>query len=145
MRISLNVCLGSLLLIIVIYESPLFVGQHSKRILRHSLWNDTLFLAKMNVMDYSLVIGIDEEHKDLVLGIIDFIRTFTWDKKLESWVKERGFVGGGTKEPTIVTPRQYKNRCNHDLELADSSFRASMERYFLQVPNCFSIHDIRRV
>jgi hypothetical protein len=41
----------------------------------------------------------------------DFIRTFTWDKKLESWVKERGFVGGGTKEPTIVTPRQYKNRC----------------------------------
>ena len=24
----------------------------------------------MNVMDYSLVIGIDEEHKDLVLGII---------------------------------------------------------------------------
>jgi 1-phosphatidylinositol-3-phosphate 5-kinase len=104
----------------VIYESPLFVGQHSKRVLRHSLWNDTLFLAKMNVMDYSLVIGIDEEHRDLVLGIIgipisnrankDCIRTFTWDKKLESWVKERGLVGGGTKEPTIVTPRQYKNR-----------------------------------
>jgi len=58
------------LLMLVIYESPLFVGQHSKRMLRHSLWNDTLFLAKMNVMDYSLVIGIDEEHKDLVLGII---------------------------------------------------------------------------
>ena len=46
-----------------------------------------------------------------MIGLIsDFIRTFTWDKKLESWVKERGFVGGGTKEPTIVTPRQYKNR-----------------------------------
>ena len=57
-------------LISVIYESPLFVGQHSKRILRHSLWNDTLFLAKMNVMDYSLVIGIDEERRDLILGII---------------------------------------------------------------------------
>jgi 1-phosphatidylinositol-3-phosphate 5-kinase len=111
-----------MLIWIVIYESPLFVGQHSKRVLRHSLWNDTLFLAKMNVMDYSLVIGIDEERLDLILGIIgkrlpchswadvDFIRTFTWDKKLESWVKERGFVGGGTKEPTIVTPRQYKNR-----------------------------------
>jgi 1-phosphatidylinositol-3-phosphate 5-kinase len=55
---------------LVIYESPLFVGQHFKRVLRHSLWNDTLFLAKMNVMDYSLVIGIDEENKDLVLGII---------------------------------------------------------------------------
>ena len=46
------------------------MGQHSKRVLRHSLWNDTLFLAKMNVMDYSLVIGIDEEHRELVLGII---------------------------------------------------------------------------
>jgi 1-phosphatidylinositol-3-phosphate 5-kinase len=58
------------LLTLVIYESPLFVGQHSKRVLRHSLWNDTLFLAKMNVMDYSLVIGIDEENQDLILGII---------------------------------------------------------------------------
>ena len=77
---------------------------------------------------------------------IDFIRTFTWDKKLESWVKERGFVGGGTKEPTIVTPRQYKNRYGRFRSSALTlSFRASMERYFLQVPNCFSIHDIRRV
>jgi len=71
MRTSLNVPLCRIACLIeVIYESPLFVGQHSKRVLRHSLWNDTLFLAKMNVMDYSLVIGIDEEHRDLVLGII---------------------------------------------------------------------------
>jgi len=72
MKILLNVRSGrkAFLLISVIYESPLFVGQHSKRILRHSLWNDTLFLAKMNVMDYSLVIGIDEESHDLILGII---------------------------------------------------------------------------
>ena len=66
-----------LLLILVIYESPLFVGQHSKRVLRQSLWNDTLFLAKMNVMDYSLVIGIDEEHRDLILGIIGTNKTET--------------------------------------------------------------------
>jgi 1-phosphatidylinositol-3-phosphate 5-kinase len=46
------------------------VGQASKRVLRHSLWNDTLFLAKMNVMDYSLVIGIDEENEHLIVGII---------------------------------------------------------------------------
>src|SRR5690348_15242278 len=57
-------------LMLVIYESPLFVGQHSKRVLRHSLWNDTLLLARMNVMDYSLVIGINEENKELILGII---------------------------------------------------------------------------
>lgn len=59
----------------------------------------------------------------MVLIRLDFIRTFTWDKKLESWVKERGLVGGGVKEPTVVSPRQYKNR-----------FREAMERYILMVP-----------
>lgn len=109
-----------------IYESPLFVREHSKKLLRSSLWNDTLFLAKMNVMDYSLVIAIDTESHELVVGIIDFIRTFTWDKKLESWVKERGLVGGGVKEPTVVSPRLYKAR-----------FREAMERYVLMVPDCW--------
>ncbi|KAK9351951.1 hypothetical protein V1523DRAFT_415429 [Lipomyces doorenjongii] len=107
-----------------IFESPLFVREYSKKILRASLWNDTLFLAKMNVMDYSLVIAIDPERHQLVVGIIDCLRTFTWDKKLESWVKERGLVGGGGKVPTVVTPRQYKNR-----------FREAMERYILMVPD----------
>lgn len=109
-----------------IYESPLFVREHSKKLLRSSLWNDTLFLAKMNVMDYSLVIAIDAERHELVVGIIDFIRTFTWDKRLESWVKERGLVRGGVKEPTVVSPRQYKFR-----------FREAMERYVLMVPDCW--------
>ncbi|KAJ3300300.1 1-phosphatidylinositol-3-phosphate 5-kinase [Borealophlyctis nickersoniae] len=105
-----------------IYESPLFIREHSKKLLRASVWNDTLFLSKLNVMDYSLVVGIDAERNELVVGIVDFIRTFTWDKKLESWVKETAFLGGGGKEPTIVSPRQYKNR-----------FREAMERYFLMV------------
>ncbi|CEP61751.1 1-phosphatidylinositol-3-phosphate 5-kinase LALA0_S03e10132g [Lachancea lanzarotensis] len=107
-----------------IYESPIFVREYDKKLLRASLWNDTLFLAKMNVMDYSLVVGVNNEDHTLTVGIIDFIRTFTWDKKLESWVKERGFVGGSTKEPTVVTPRQYKTR-----------FRVAMERYILMVPD----------
>ena len=107
-----------------IYESPIFVREYDKKLLRASLWNDTLFLAKMNVMDYSLVVGVDNENHNLTVGIIDCIRTFTWDKKLESWVKEKGFVGGSTKEPTVVTPRQYKNR-----------FREAMERYILMVPD----------
>ncbi|KAJ3024266.1 1-phosphatidylinositol-3-phosphate 5-kinase [Thoreauomyces humboldtii] len=107
-----------------IYESPLFIREHSKKLLRASVWNDTLFLSKLNVMDYSLLVGIDAERNELVVGIVDFIRTFTWDKKLESWVKESTFLGGGGKEPTIVSPRQYKNR-----------FREAMERYFLMVPD----------
>lgn len=111
-----------------IYESPVYVKENDKKILRASLWNDTLFLEKMNVMDYSLVVGIDSTNNELVVGIIDCIRTFTWDKKLESWVKEKGLVGssGAGKEPTVITPKQYKNR-----------FREAMERYILLAPGAF--------
>ena len=53
-----------------IYESPLFVREHSKKLLRASVWNDTLFLARQNVMDYSLMIAVDEDRKELVVGIV---------------------------------------------------------------------------
>ncbi|KAI9286432.1 hypothetical protein BC943DRAFT_321970 [Umbelopsis sp. AD052] len=107
-----------------IYQSPLFIRSHAKETLRASLHNDTLFLYKLDVMDYSLLVGIDEEQQELVVGIVDFMRTFTWDKKLESWVKESGILGGGGKEPTIVSPKTYRIR-----------FREAMERYFLMVPD----------
>lgn len=78
-----------------IYESPIHVREYDKKLLRASVWNDTLFLAKMNVMDYSLVIGIDNEGYTLTVGIIDFIRTFTWDKKIRKLgQRERPSRGG---------------------------------------------------
>lgn len=101
-----------------ISESPLFAREHSKKLLRASVWNDTLFLARQNVMDYSLMIAVDEDRKELVVGIIDCIRTYTWDKKLESWIKDRGFAGGGRNRPTVTSPKEYKNR-----------FREAMARY----------------
>lgn len=101
-----------------IYESPLFAREHSKKLLRASVWNDTLFLARQNVMDYSLMIAVDEDRKELVVGIIDCIRTYTWDKKLESWIKDRGFAGGGRNRPTVTSPKEYKSR-----------FREAMARY----------------
>ncbi|KAF7561339.1 hypothetical protein G7046_g2777 [Stylonectria norvegica] len=93
-----------------IYESPLFAREHSKKLLRASVWNDTLFLARQNVMDYSLMIAVDEARKELVVGIIDCIRTYTWDKKLESWIKDRGFAGGNRNRPTVTSPKEYKSR-----------------------------------
>ncbi len=106
-----------------IYENPLFAREHSKKLLRASVFNDTLFLARQNVMDYSLMIAIDENRKELVVGIIDCIRTYTWDKKLESWIKDRGFAGGGRNRPTVTSPKEYKSR-----------FREAMARYVLQAP-----------
>ncbi|XP_039144909.1 LOW QUALITY PROTEIN: putative 1-phosphatidylinositol-3-phosphate 5-kinase FAB1C [Dioscorea cayenensis subsp. rotundata] len=66
---------------------PIFLGSRAKRCLERAVWNDTSFLASVDVMDYSLLVGIDEERKELVIGIIDFIRQYTWDKHLETWVK----------------------------------------------------------
>ncbi|CAJ2500525.1 Uu.00g033780.m01.CDS01 [Anthostomella pinea] len=113
-----------------IYESPLFAREHSKRLLRSSVFNDTLFLARQNVMDYSLMIAVDEVKKELVVGIIDCIRTYTWDKKLESWIKDRGFAGGNRNRPTVTSPKEYKSR-----------FREAMARYILQAPNCWHQFD----
>ena len=36
-----------------------------------------MFLQSMDVMDYSLLVGVDDERKELVLGIIDFMRQYT--------------------------------------------------------------------
>lgn len=72
-------------------------------------------------------------NEQLTLPIIDFIRTFTWDKKLESWVKESGILGGGGKEPTIISPKQYRIR-----------FREAIERYFLTTPDFWSAKLGRR-
>ncbi|KAI9203934.1 uncharacterized protein BJ171DRAFT_582312 [Polychytrium aggregatum] len=122
-----NVVLLDENLVQFINESPLFIRSHSKILLSDSVFNDTLFLYRLTVMDYSLLVGIDDDRHELVVGIVDFARTFTWDKQLESWVKETAFLGGGRETPTIVSPRVYKQR-----------FRMAMDRYFLMVPDKFT-------
>ncbi|KAM3221335.1 1-phosphatidylinositol-3-phosphate 5-kinase FAB1B isoform X4 [Capsicum annuum] len=79
----------------------------------------------IDVMDYSLLVGVDEEKHELVLGIIDFMRQYTWDKHLETWVKASGILGGlKNASPTVISPKQYKTR-----------FRKAMSTYFLMVPD----------
>ncbi|KAH7278037.1 hypothetical protein KP509_38G020800 [Ceratopteris richardii] len=108
--------------------NPIFIGNKAKRILERAVWNDTSFLASVDVMDYSLLVGIDEEHCELVLGIIDFMRQYTWDKHLETWVKASGILGGPKNaQPTVISPKQYKKR-----------FRKAMKDYFLMVPDQWS-------
>lgn len=112
-------------LVQVAHITPFYLREHTKRILRGALWNDSKFLSELNVMDYSLVVGVDEQESELVVGIVDYIRTYTWDKRLETWVKESAFLAGpGKGEPTVVTPKQYKQR-----------FRSAMERYFPLIPD----------
>lgn len=108
--------------------SPIFVGNKAKRLLERAVWNDTAFLASIDVMDYSLLVGVDQEKHELVLGIIDFMRQYTWDKHLETWVKASGILGGPRNAaPTVISPKQYKKR-----------FRKAMTTYFLMVPDQWS-------
>ncbi|KAJ4801084.1 1-phosphatidylinositol 3-phosphate 5-kinase [Rhynchospora pubera] len=108
-------------------KKPIFLGCHAKRQLERAVWNDTSFLSSVNVMDYSLLVGIDEEQKELVIGIIDFMRQYTWDKQLETWVKASGILGGPKNtSPTIISPIQYKKR-----------FRKAMSQYFVTLPDCW--------
>lgn len=35
-----------------------------------AVWNDSLFLDSLGVMDYSLLVGLDKDKSELVVGII---------------------------------------------------------------------------
>ena len=50
--------------------APFYLREHSKRILRGALYNDSKFLSEINVMDYSLVVGVDSQKNELVVGIV---------------------------------------------------------------------------
>ncbi|CAH7667084.1 hypothetical protein PPACK8108_LOCUS1470 [Phakopsora pachyrhizi] len=103
---------------------PILLHENSLLRLQASLHNDTLFLANNNVMDYSLAVGFDEQNQNLYVGIIDYLQTYSWDKRLETLVKE---LGGTSKEaPTIITPSLYKAR-----------FRKAMGRYFMPSPDAW--------
>ncbi len=55
---------------------------------------------------------------------IDYIRTFTWDKRLETFVKSSGILGGQGKMPTVVSPELYRTR-----------FCEAMNRKFIKLLN----------
>lgn len=57
-------------------------------------------------------------------------RQYTWDKQLETWVKSSGILGGGGKEPTIISPKQYMRR-----------FRAAIGGYFTVVPGSLDVES----
>ncbi|KAI3460633.1 hypothetical protein Pfo_017296 [Paulownia fortunei] len=103
--------------------SPLYVTRKSKRNLQRAVYNDTNFLNSINVMDYSLLVGVDTHRHELACGIIDYLRQYTWDKQLENWVKS-SLVVPKNQLPTIISPKEYKKR-----------FRKFVNTYFLSVPD----------
>ena len=103
----------------IIRDNPFYLRNHSKLILQEAIDNDSRFLCDLNVVDYSLLVGIDEERKELVVAIIDYIQTYTNIKKLETVIKSMG-----SRLPTIVDPQTYMAR-----------FQNKMDQYFQCLPD----------
>ncbi|KAM9486061.1 1-phosphatidylinositol 3-phosphate 5-kinase isoform 9-T9 [Clarias gariepinus] len=108
----------------LVHDNPLYIRSHCKASLRAAIHSDAYFLSSHLIIDYSLLVGRDDATDQLVVGIIDYIRTFTWDKKLEMVVKSTGILGGQGKMPTVVSPELYRTR-----------FCEAMDKYFLMVPD----------
>ena len=102
---------------------PLPLNDRAKAVFHMSILNDTLFLSIINVLDYSILVGIDEENMELVVGIIDFMRQYDILKQMERVGKSLPMVVG-SEAPTIIQPPLYKSR-----------FTNAMERYFMTVPS----------
>lgn len=102
---------------------PMPMNDRAKTVFHMSILNDTLFLSIINVLDYSILVGIDEERMELVVGIIDFMRQYDILKQMERVGKSLPMVVG-SEAPTIIQPPLYKAR-----------FANAMERYFMTVPS----------
>lgn len=117
-------------------HSPIHLNSAAHLVLMKALENDVEFLSRSQIIDYSLLIGIDYKNNHLVVGLIDYLRTYTWDKYVESKVlKSRKSLkivpklsiqlksSVSTAAPTIINPENYKKR-----------FMSAMKRYFLRSP-----------
>lgn len=110
------------------FGNEIITRNSDKNHLTISIFNDTFFLSQLNVMDYSLLVGIDEKNRKLYVGIIDYVRQYTWDKQFETIIKSTTFAKK-KKAPTVINPKLYKTR-----------FREAAIRYFPSMKTHFSIY-----
>nr|XP_019049347.1 hypothetical protein I302_03133 [Kwoniella bestiolae CBS 10118]OCF28277.1 hypothetical protein I302_03133 [Kwoniella bestiolae CBS 10118] len=97
---------------------------HAKRILQEAISLDTKFLSSQSIMDYSLLIGVDEGKHELVVGLVDAIGSYNLFKNIESRGKQALNRGG---EVTIIPPDQYRDRFEH-----------ALKNYFIACPDKWS-------
>ena len=89
---------------------PIPLDEKIYELLLLAINNDTLLLSKFDIVDYSLLLNIEEDDnnkKKIRFGIIDYIRKYTWDKQLEHIYKT---IINGFNSPTIIKPLNYRTR-----------------------------------
>ncbi|WVQ97361.1 hypothetical protein IAU59_004473 [Kwoniella sp. CBS 9459] len=97
---------------------------HAKRILSEAISLDTRFLSSQSIMDYSLLLGLDEAKRELVVGLVDAIGSYNLFKTIES--RGKMAINRG-KDVTIIPPDQYRER-----------FENALKHYFIACPDKWS-------
>jgi len=95
--------------------SPLLLTPAAKARFNVAVRQDTAFLQQLQVVDYSLLIGVDTTTKKLVVGIVDYCREFSFALRM---------YGGITGGRTIIAPKDYRTR-----------FCEQMDRFLMHVPS----------
>ncbi|KAF5320160.1 hypothetical protein D9611_010357 [Ephemerocybe angulata] len=106
-------------------KTLMLVRPYSKRIIQEAIRNDAEFLAKSNIMDYSLLLGVDETKKEIACGLVDTIGSYTFAKTIEYKAKQG--LQSGNKEVTVMPPADYQER-----------FVRALEGYFVACPDKWS-------
>uniref|UniRef100_A0A914YUS2 1-phosphatidylinositol-3-phosphate 5-kinase n=1 Tax=Panagrolaimus superbus TaxID=310955 RepID=A0A914YUS2_9BILA len=106
-----------------LWGNQIYIHTHSKAALNQAMANDSHFLTSLDIMDYSLLAGVSEDTDEVMIGIVDYMRTFTLDKKLESFVKT---ALPTPHLPTIVSPAAY---CRRFCEAIDVYFPFSPDQW----------------
>merc|ERR1712190_310112 len=104
------------------FGKPLCLPDEDLKYLEAGVNNDCALLAHLELIDYSMLLAAappdDEDSMGILgLGIIDWLRPYTWDKRAESGIKSLLHPG---ELPTVIPQREYAVR-----------FRAAMGTYFV--------------
>ncbi|KAH8985260.1 hypothetical protein EDB86DRAFT_2810283, partial [Lactarius hatsudake] len=98
------------------------VNPVSKVILQEAVRADCDFLSNSNIMDYSLLLGVYGERKQIHCGLVDTSGSYTFAKTLE--YKAKGLSGKDGKDITVIPPHEYKER-----------FVSALDGYFMACPD----------
>ena len=108
-------------------NSPVNLASVTYNYLQTALSNDTTFLQSLDVVDYSLLLVFREDaskkgNLNVSAGIIDFLRPFTWDKRIESVVKSVNatIVGMSSRLTSVSVPKEEDNAPLGAVEMPDA-------------------------
>ncbi|ETM47788.1 hypothetical protein L914_07586 [Phytophthora nicotianae] len=108
---------------------PVPVAQPDLDIIEAAIQSDTGFLYRAGVIDYSLLLRFDEDKRQVIVGLIDYLHQFDFLKKMESTSK----ASLTFRDPTVISPTSYRRR-----------FMNAMNRYFVGIEKELEIRMRKR-